>query len=598
MERTSGLLDAVCTPVLVLTRDGRIQQFNRACAGWLGDPSGQPDDSFWRLLPLGDPDVNAAAERFQAGDFPIDLECDVTTPVGTVRIAWSLCQEGDDIVATGIDATRWHRKLEALRVHEERLRSLFNAMPDPVFLKDEGGRWIEANPAGLAVFDLMGVDYRGQTDAELGERRPFYREALRGCTTSDEKAWASGELTRGEERIPTPEGGRARTYDTFKSPLFRPDGTRKGLVVLSRDISERGWAEEALRQSEAQLRLILETAPDLIGLIGADGKVQFVNRAAEALLGVPRDEIIGHSFDEPQWAFSGPGGRVIALEDRPFQRAQKEGLVRGIELEFDPRDGRRVVVLAVNAAALAEPKGAVVFAATDVTRRHEVERLKSEFLNVASHELRAPLTPLCLLLERSRIALRGGIDVDASTLARMDHQVERLTHLIDELLDVARLERGHFVGAPRSAVDLGALVRDVVSDFRLQARAAIAVDVPPDAAVVFANRSALERVVSNLVDNAVKYGGKEVEVKVTATNDDVGVSVRDHGLGIAPEQRVNLFERFYRVGTEATVRHPGLGLGLFISRELVRELGSDIDFETEVGRGSAFRFTLPRHVDG
>lgn len=595
-KRSSGPLDFVSVPVLVLDREGRIREQNRASLDLLGDPSKRGGRSFFALLPRGDPNVKAAAERLSSGgDSPIEIECDTETAGGgTRRMAWTLSPDGQGgVVATGVDVTAWEVELDDVRAHKERLRTVINAMPDPVFLKDGEGRWVEVNPKALEVFGLVGVDYRGRTDLELSEISPFFRDALRWCAVSDEAAWAKGGLSRAEEVLPVVDGP-PRTYDTYKLPIFRADGTRKGIVVLGRDISERIWALEALRRSEAQLRMILETAPDAIGLMGPDGKVEFVNTAAEVLYGVPRDQIVGHRFSDPPWNFFGTDGRPVPIDERPFVRAQREGVVRGVEVAFDRSDGRRVI-LSVNAAALAEPRGAVVFAATDVTRRAEVERMKADFLKIVSHELRTPLTPLRLLIERSKRALASGGAVDPSTLARMERQVEMLVHLMDELLDVARIEAGHFAGAARSEVDLAALVSDVVADFRLHAKASIALEVPSGGATVWANEWALKRVVSNLVDNALKYGGVGVEVKVTVSADRVRVSVRDRGPGIAAEHRANLFDRFYRVSAEATVRQPGLGLGLFISRALIRELGSDVEFESEPGKGATFYFTLPLH---
>ncbi len=132
---------------------------------------------------------------------------------------------------------------------EELLHTLLNAMPDIVCFKDGEGRWLEANAADLRLFELEGVDYRGKTDAELAEYSPFYRDAFLTCMATDEKAWQRRTLSRGEERIPSPNG-EEHIYDVIKVPIFNPDGTRKGLLVLGRDITEQKKVEKALRQQE------------------------------------------------------------------------------------------------------------------------------------------------------------------------------------------------------------------------------------------------------------------------------------------------------------------------------------------------------------
>lgn len=135
------------------------------------------------------------------------------------------------------------RKAEAALAHrEEQLSTLIDAMPDIVCFKDGQGRWQQANAFDLQLFGLEGVDYRGKTDRELARYQTFYREAFMGCMESDEEAWKAGHMVRAEEAIPMP-GAPVKIFDIIKVPLFHPDGSRKGLVVVGRDITERKLAE-------------------------------------------------------------------------------------------------------------------------------------------------------------------------------------------------------------------------------------------------------------------------------------------------------------------------------------------------------------------
>lgn len=145
---------------------------------------------------------------------------------------------------------------------EERLRTLIEASPDPIFMKDGSGRWLEVNRAGLELFQLENVDYRGKDEMELGPFTPYYQEALLWCRTTDDHAWQVGKLSREEESVVRPDGS-IRTYDVFKIPLFYKDGSRKGLVVLGRDITERKRAEEErdrLLEKEQTARAAAERA--------------------------------------------------------------------------------------------------------------------------------------------------------------------------------------------------------------------------------------------------------------------------------------------------------------------------------------------------
>ncbi|MDH3393455.1 MAG: PAS domain S-box protein, partial [Desulfobulbaceae bacterium] len=144
---------------------------------------------------------------------------------------------------------------QALRDNESLLRTLINAMPDFVCFKDGDGRWLMANEFGLRLFGIENIDYRNQSDAELSEYNDFFRPAFLACIESDEESWQCGNVTRCDEMVPRMEG-EPFTFDVIKVPLFHPDGSRKGLVVIGRDITARKNIEKALQDSEEQLRYL------------------------------------------------------------------------------------------------------------------------------------------------------------------------------------------------------------------------------------------------------------------------------------------------------------------------------------------------------
>ncbi len=173
------------------------------------------------------------------------------------------------------------------------LEVVLDAIPDPIFLKDAQGRWQLINQAALDLFELTEADYQGHTDTELAECKQFYREALLACMDSDEAAWAQHGLSRTEEVIPRPTG-EARTFDVYKVPLFHPDGSRKGLVVVSRDISDRKQAEENLRRYER----IVAATPDGVALVDRGYCYQAVNQTYLDWHQKTADQLIGHGISE------------------------------------------------------------------------------------------------------------------------------------------------------------------------------------------------------------------------------------------------------------------------------------------------------------
>jgi signal transduction histidine kinase len=225
-------------------------------------------------------------------------------------------------------------------------------------------------------------------------------------------------------------------------------------------------------------------------------------------------------------------------------------------------------------------------------------RLRDEFLSVASHELKTPLTSLKLRVQ-SLIDLPPAV-IDpaaaprlAKSFALAERQVRRLEKLINDLLDVSRIVVGHFP-LQREQVDLVGLVRNVVGQFSPEiARSHVEVTIDgPARALGRWDPMRLEQVVVNLLSNALKYGaGKPIELVVGVDDGRAFLTVRDHGIGIRPIDQARIFERFERA---VSLDYGGLGLGLHITREIVRAHGGVIRVESELGAGAAFTVELPR----
>lgn len=209
----------------------------------------------------------AAKEVFETGK-PHSLIKTLPLPDGSERYfevyAFPLFEENDEVTQV-IEITRditKHKELEnSLRKQEELLRTLINSTPDIICFKDGQGRWLEANEADLKLFQLENVDYRGKKDSELAQYSAFYYDAFMTCEASDEITWEKGVLSRGIEIIPRPDGSE-KVYDIIKVPLFEENGSRKGLVVLGRDITEMKQVEKILKQSEDRLSKIMLASND------------------------------------------------------------------------------------------------------------------------------------------------------------------------------------------------------------------------------------------------------------------------------------------------------------------------------------------------
>jgi len=231
----------------------------------------------------------------------------------------------------------------------------------------------------------------------------------------------------------------------------------------------------------------------------------------------------------------------------------------------------------------------------EIARRKELEKRKDEFISMASHELKTPVTSLkgFLNLLQRRLTAQGN-EKELYFLARMDAQVDRLTKLINDLLDISKMETGH-LSYREECFDMDALAQEIVENaqgtthtHRLLLESHVQTEV-------FGDRDRIGQVLINLLNNAIKYSPQadEVLVRVARDQDRVLVDVQDFGIGIAREHQQRIFERFYQVTDPAEKTYPGLGIGLYISCEIVRRHGGQLWVESKKGEGSTFHFALP-----
>jgi signal transduction histidine kinase len=243
-----------------------------------------------------------------------------------------------------------------------------------------------------------------------------------------------------------------------------------------------------------------------------------------------------------------------------------------------------------------------IAAAIDSSRLHgQVEqavRARDEFLSIASHELRTPLTPLKIQMQSlmRKLGPSGASEINWEVVAKMmqssHRQIERLSRLIDELLDVSRINVGRLKLTVESH-DLCQIVKNVVGNISTTNEIAGPIEIDADHPVVGQwDAFRLEQVVTNLLANAIKYGGgKLIQMSVSTVHNQARLVIQDHGIGIAKQDQTRIFERFERA---VSSRHfGGLGLGLFITRQIVNSHGGSISVESEPGMGSRFIVDLP-----
>jgi PAS domain S-box-containing protein len=356
--------------------------------------------------------------------------------------------------------------------------------------------------------------------------------------------------------------------------------------------------ERRLADAERQrLEVLLENLPEGVMVCDAAGMVTILNPAAWQLFGWE----VGRHFTDRPVRVQQPDGSTYAREDLPLMRTLRDNMhVRGQHLVVDdPATGRPRDIFA-STAPLLDAYGRLTGAVgvyQDITALKEVERLKDDFFSMATHELRTPLTSITMSsgLLAELLATHGG---RVGELARLvAENAQRMRTLVDDLLDLSRLEHGRLV-LHRREFDLGTVARHVADQLEPLAERKgqqLTVDIPPIRTEVQADSSRIEQVLLNLLGNAIKYTPAEGVVRVVLTPQEgqAQVTVQDSGPGVPSEEREHIFERFYRTQQHEVDRTTGTGLGLPIARMLVELHGGRLWYEDAPGGGSRFCFTLP-----
>ena len=412
----------------------------------------------------------------------------------------------------------------------------------------------EADPASV---------YRGNVAAPVDHvHRPVDRDVIRT------KVLTAAELSRRDRHI-------ARL-----SASLREAGRR----------ARAGNVTEAAAVADKRYSNLTQAIPELVITLDAAGSLEYCNRRWLEYTGMSAEHSRGR-------------GWVLAIhpdDRRRCVRAWERSLASGevLEIECRLRRGFDGAMRWHTCRALPErdDDGTIMGwlgTYSDSEELKQAIRARDEFLSIASHELRTPLTALKLRLES--LAHTGTPDERASRkLQGAIRQTERLERLIDHLLDASRISAGRLV-LERGPVSLGELCSEVLERVREQPGAAAQVfELSADGDLVGSwDRMRLEQVVENLVSNALKYGeGRPIEVGVRGDDDAVELTVSDHGIGIDPPDLGRIFEQFERA--RSSHGQSGIGMGLYISRQIVQAHGGEIDVASALGQGSVFRVVLPR----
>lgn len=554
--------------------------------------------------------VYASGKRYEGHEVPIRLD-----PGGSAvedryfNVVYQPTRDEagvvDGLLIHAVDVTASALAHQRVKASEERYRTLFRLVPVALYACDANGVIQEYNQRAIELWGRAPVA-GDSNERYCGSLRRYYPDGQpMPCEAS-----LTAQILRGEALddadaeclIERPDGSR-RSAVAHPQVLRDERGRITGAITCLYDITEHKQADAAA----AHLAAIVSSSSDAIASKTLEGIITSWNASAEHMFGYTAEEIIGKS--------------VLTLipverhseEDAILSRIRAGERVEHFETVRMTKDGRHLDV-SLTISPIRDRSGVITGASKivrDITERKQLERERAELLGIVAHDLGNPLAAMKARVQILERRLTRGAAIDADALEGLDQSVTRMERLVRDLRDAESIESGR-LALVRDRFDLVALLRQEAETAQAASQGSVMLELPDWASsgpvVVDADRDRVGQVVANLLSNALKYSLAERPIALSLAREEpptrpdmspvslVRVAVRDEGPGIPQAALSRVFERFYRVPS-IDVQHGerrGLGLGLYICRQLIERHGGQIGVESVVGRGSTFWFTLPQ----
>ena len=443
----------------------------------------------------------------------------------------------------------------------------------------------------------MWLDFAGMTTEELKENiwSLIHPDDVQATSDNWSHLQDDGISIEHEQRFKH-KSGEYRWHLSKTIAHKDADGNITMYIGSNTDIHDQKIIAEALKQSEHYFRLLADETPFMIWKVDHEGICNYVNKSWSDFTGISFNESVGLGWS-----------RAFHEDDRKreytkFLNCFKENKPYHSKFRLRRKDGIYRWMLAVSNPISEGNMRGYIGSLTDITDQQmlqqateELMRKKDEFMSIASHELKTPITSMKASLQIIERLTQGNTatkDVH-SFIAKATRHANKLTALVNDLLDVTKIQAGK-IQFNFNHHSIGEIITDSLDHIRNTAsRQHIMID--GDTSIkIFGDKHRLEQVLNNFLSNAVKYSppGSPITLTITAETNQLKVSVRDEGIGIPEDKMKYVFDRFFRV-QESSQKFAGLGLGLYISAEIVRRHGGEVGVESKGGNGSTFWFTIP-----
>jgi PAS domain S-box-containing protein len=370
--------------------------------------------------------------------------------------------------------------------------------------------------------------------------------------------------------------------------------SQKAMINILEDLQE---AKTNIDQEEAKYEALLNSVGDGVMAVDSQGSVIFVNDAAEKLLGMTGEELLGNKMVDI--VLEDADGNAMPVDKRPSTLAIKAGKTIHTSDYYYVKKGkaRFAVSITVSPIFVGNRITGAIETFRDITKEKELDRAKSEFISIASHQLRTPVSALNWITESLRESLKGLTAKQKEYFDDFSISVNRLVKLVEDLLNVSRIELGT-LKIDAKEVELNDFLKEFSDNMKSYAdlkKHSLVFNPQVDEVRVKIDPRVLNDIVQNLASNAIDYSPAKSKVIIDLEkSDDCGkIFVANPGPAIPEEEQVNLFQKFYRGESGKKIKQEGTGLGLYIVKSLVENSGGKVGFSSAAGKGTVFWFTLP-----
>lgn len=541
------------------------------------------------------------------------LEVDSTFPDAFTPDDMRLVQKVALTISGSIEvARRYEAEVKALALAEaerSRLKEIFMRAPALICMTRGPEHIFEfANPIYMQV-----VGNRDITGKPIREALPELE--TQGFFDLLNQVYTTGTTITGNETpVQIDRDGNGILEEAFFNFVYQPrfDANHKvdGIIVYAVEVTEqvraRHRVEELavlLGQQADRLNTIIEAMPDGVYVTDAEGNMIMVNPKGAEFVGMSIDQTYRplENFRQTN-ELRYPDGSMIPPSDYPLARALAGQTGTDYHILIRQLGTGQLIHLRLSYAPIYDRSGKLsgaVAVASDISELQRLEQQKDEFLSVASHELKTPITSIKGLTQMAMRRLkRAGQPELAASFQIVDDQINRLIHLVNDLLDVSRIQTGR-MEMYFELFDLAGLVRGASEAMQATTERHHLIVVTPEHLELNGDADRLEQVITNLLSNAIKYSpnGGDIEITLRQAGTNAEISIRDYGIGIPEQDRAKLFERFHRASNAGEHQITGFGIGLYISNRIVRAHGGRIWFDAAAlpagERGSCFRVVLP-----